>query len=57
MGLSFRRRAKLGRGTTHINLSTTGASVSKRVGKRVTVNSRGRFSVRLPRGFRWRGKL
>jgi hypothetical protein len=56
MGLSFRRRTNLGRGTS-ANVSGSGASVSKRVGKRVTVNSRGRFTVRLPGGFRWRGRL
>jgi hypothetical protein len=39
-----------------LNLSGSGASVSKRKG-RVTVNSRGRVSVRLPRGFSWRFKI
>lgn len=49
MGLVFRKRIRLGKGTG-LNLSKSGASVSKRKG-RVTVNSRGRMSVRLPRGF------
>lgn len=56
MGLIFRRRINTGRGT-HVNVSTSGVSASKRIGKRVTVNSRGRISVRLLRGLSWRGKL
>ena len=55
MGLVFSRRKRLGRGL-NLNLSTTGASVSKRAG-RVTVNSRRRGSVRLARGLSWRFKL
>lgn len=55
MGLIFRRRKSLGRGTT-LNVSGSGARVSKRTG-RVTVNSRGRVSVRLLPGLAWRFKL
>lgn len=54
MGLVYRRRKRLGR-ASWLNLSRSGASVSKRVG-RVTFNSRGGGSVRLGKGlsFRWR---
>lgn len=52
MGLVYRRRKRIGR-RTHANASATGASISQRYG-RVTVNSRGRGSVRLARGFSWR---
>jgi hypothetical protein len=55
MGLIFRKRVTLGKGT-NLNLSKTGASVSKRAG-RVTVSSRGRVSVRILPGITWRGKL
>lgn len=52
MGLVFSRRKRLGRGVD-LNLSKSGASVSKRAG-RVTVNSRGRASVRLAKGLRFK---
>lgn len=55
MGLIFRRRKSLGKGTI-LNVSNRGASVSKRAG-RVTVNSRGRVSVRILPGLSWRFKL
>lgn len=55
MGLVFSRRKRLGRGL-NLNLSKSGASVSKRVG-RATVSSRGRGSVRLARGLSWRFKI
>lgn len=55
MGLNFRRRISLGR-ATKLNISKTGASVSERAG-RVTVNSRGRVSVRILPGLSWRFKL
>ncbi|HET7736882.1 MAG TPA: DUF4236 domain-containing protein [Nocardioidaceae bacterium] len=48
MGLVFSRRKRIGKGL-NLNVSKTGASVSKKVG-RVTVNSRGRGSVRLFKG-------
>lgn len=43
MPFTFRRRKRLGR-TTAANVSTSGASVTKRAG-RVSVSSRGRGSV------------
>jgi Protein of unknown function (DUF4236) len=52
MGLSFRRRFRLGRGT-FLNVSKRGASVSKRVG-RLSFNSRGGASFRIARGLSWR---
>ncbi|MHB1011232.1 MAG: DUF4236 domain-containing protein [Propionibacteriaceae bacterium] len=52
MGLIFRKRVRLSR-TAHVNLSKSGASVSKRAG-RVTVNSRGRVSVRVLPGLSFR---
>jgi hypothetical protein len=55
MGLVFRRRVRAGK-HSWLNLSRHGVSVSHRRG-RVTVNSRGRVSVRLLRGLSWRGKL
>ncbi|MBI9001061.1 DUF4236 domain-containing protein [Corynebacterium sp. CCM 9185] len=54
MGLNDRRRKSLGKGTW-LNLSGSGASVSKRFGP-LTVNSRGRISLRLPGGLNWRGR-
>lgn len=59
MGLYYRRKLPIhaDRDDEWVNLSKHGASVSKRVGKRVTVNSRGRVYVRLARGLSWRGKL
>lgn len=53
MGISFRKRVRLGKGQA-LNLSKSGASVSKRFG-RVTVNSRGRFSIRIFKGVTYRG--
>jgi hypothetical protein len=52
MGLVWNRRKRLGKGVT-LNLSKGGASLSKRRG-RVTINSRGRASIRLGRGFSFR---
>ena len=54
MGFTFRRTKSLGRGT-RLNLSKSGMSVSKRRGP-ITVNSRGRISVRLGKGFGFRLK-
>ena len=48
MGFVFRKRVNLGNGG-RVNLSKSGASVSKRAG-RVTVNSRGRGSIRILSG-------
>ncbi|HLS02177.1 MAG TPA: DUF4236 domain-containing protein [Beutenbergiaceae bacterium] len=44
----FRRRIRIGK-NLHLNVSKRGVGVSARVG-RVTVNNRGRNSVRLFRG-------
>jgi hypothetical protein len=55
MGLTYRRRRRIGR-NTFLNVSTRGASISRRVG-RVSVSSKGRGSIRLGRGFSWRFKL
>lgn len=52
MGLSFRRTKRLGK-RTRANVSLSGVSVSHRRGP-ITVNSRGRVTVRLGRGFSWR---
>lgn len=53
MGLIFRRRVPLkrrGRVTSWLNLRGGGVSASARAG-RVTVNSRGRVTIRLGKGF------
>lgn len=55
MGFSFQRRKRLGR-TSSLNLSKSSASMSKRTG-RVTMNSRGRGSVRISNGLSFRFKL
>ena len=52
MGLVFRKRIRIGENQT-VNLSKRGASVAKRVG-RVTVNSRGRGSIRILPGLSFR---
>ena len=52
MGLSFRKRIKLGNGT-YLNLSKSGASISKKVG-RTTINSRGNVTVNLGNGMSYR---
>ena len=52
MGISYRRRFRLGRGTS-LNVSNSGVSVSKRVG-RVSLNSRGGISIRILPGLVWR---
>jgi Protein of unknown function (DUF4236) len=52
MGLIFRRRIRIGANQT-VNLSKRGTSVAKRVG-RVTVNSRGRGSLRILPGLSFR---
>ena len=55
MGLVFRSRRRIGKGM-FLNLSRSGASVSKRVG-RVSLSSRGRGSIRLFKGLSYRFKL
>ena len=52
MGFFFRKRIRISRRAT-VNLSGRGASVSERVGP-VTVNSRGRVSVRVLPGLSFR---
>ena len=55
MGLIFRSRKRLGRGT-FLNLSGSGASLSQRLG-RVSLSTRGRGSIRLLKGLSYRLKL
>ena len=52
MGFVFRRSLRIGRGT-RLNLSNRGASISQRIG-RLTLNSRGRGSIRLLPGLSFR---
>jgi hypothetical protein len=52
MGLIFNRRKKLGKRTT-MNVSKRGVSASTKAGP-VTVSSRGKVSVRLGKGLRWK---
>ena len=53
MGLIFRRTKQLD-DDTDLNVSKSGASVSRRIGKRLRLNSRGGGSVRLGPGLSWR---
>lgn len=52
MGISYRKRIKLGDGT-FLNLSKSGISVSKKVGK-TTINSRGTTTINLGNGVTYR---
>ena len=52
MGFVFRKRVPLGKGVA-LNLSRSGASASKRIG-RVTVNSRGSGRIRIAPGLAFR---
>ncbi len=52
MGFVYRKRISVGR-NTRINLSKSGASVSERVG-RITLNSRGRATIRILPGLSFR---
>jgi len=52
MGLIFRRTKRIG--DTDVNVSKGGVSASRRVGRRLRVNSRGGGSFRITRGLRWR---
>ena len=56
MGLIFRRRKSLGSGTT-LNVSKSGASLSKRTGRVRRFNSRGQARVRILPWVSWRFKL
>lgn len=51
MGLQFSKRKRLDKSTT-ANFSKSGVSLSRKAGP-LTVNSRGRISLRLGKGFRW----
>jgi len=53
VGLIWRKRVKLD-DDTDANLSTGGASVSRRIGRRLRLNTRGGGSFRLGRGLSWR---
>lgn len=55
MGLNFRKRIAT-TPTTAVNVSKTGGSVSKRVG-RVTLNTRGTGRIRIAKGLSFRFKL
>lgn len=55
MGFSFRKRVRVGKGTS-VNLSRRGASLSERLGP-VSVSSRGRASVRIAPGLSFRFKI
>lgn len=52
MGFYYRQRVRLGK-TVRLNLSKRGASLSSRIGP-LTVNSRGRVTMRLAKGLTWR---
>lgn len=52
MGFFFRKRVKLGK-HAHVNISKSGASVSEKLGP-VTINSRGRGSIRILPGLSFR---
>lgn len=52
MGLIFRKRVRTGP-RTWLNLSRSGVSASGRTGP-LTVNSRGRITMRLGKYFSWR---
>ncbi|WP_306864712.1 DUF4236 domain-containing protein [Arthrobacter bambusae] len=52
MGIFFRRTKKLGK-NTRLNFSKSGVSLSRKAGP-VTVNSRGRITIRLGKGLSWR---
>lgn len=55
MGIYVRETRRIG--GSRVNLSKSGVSISKTFGKRVTVNSRGRVSIRLAKGSSLRTKL
>lgn len=48
MGLRIQRRIKINK-NTHVNVSNSGVSTSVKIG-RLTLNSRGRSSIRLFKG-------
>lgn len=52
MGFSYRKRPKLNK-RSYLNVSKKGVSISTRIGP-VTLNSRGRGSIRLGNGISYR---
>lgn len=48
MGLRFRKRVKLGK-TTSMNVSKSGLSFTQKLGKFVTINSRGYVTFSIPK--------
>ena len=52
MGLVFSKRKKVGKNAT-MNLSKSGVSISQKAGP-LTINSRGKASIRLGNGLRTR---
>jgi hypothetical protein len=52
MGLIFRKTRTMKNGT-RVNMSKSGVSASKKFGP-LTVNSRGRMTLRLGKGMSWR---
>lgn len=56
VSLSYRARRRLGR-RTWLNVSKSGASITHRLTDRITVNTRGRVTVRILPGLTWRLRL
>ena len=52
MGISYRKRIKIG-DDTYLNISKSGISVSKKVGK-ATINSKGMTTINLGNGITYR---
>lgn len=52
VGLSFRKTIKLCR-NTRLNVSKSGISASRKAGP-ITINSRGKVTIRLGKGLTWR---
>ena len=52
MGISYRKRIKIGNGT-FLNISKSGLSISQKVGK-TTINSKGKMTVNLGNGLIYR---
>ncbi len=48
MGLRFQKRVKLGK-TTSMNVSKSGLSFTQKLGKFVTINSRGYVTFSIPK--------
>lgn len=53
MGLSFRKRINLGNGTV-VNLIKSGISVSQKIGKNITVNSKRGVTVKVAKGISYK---